>query len=310
MSQAVLAIQDLTVRYGRFTAIYGLSARFEGGALGLLGPNGAGKSSMLRAVLGLIPPAKGTIQVLGQDARRTGPKLRRRIGYMPERDSYVSGMSGVAALAHLAEISGFRRRDAMLRAHDVLHFVGLGEERYREVATYSVGMRQRYKLAAALVHDPDVLILDEPTNGLDPQGRVKMLNLIHKVTREHGIHLIMASHLLPDVERLCNDVWVMEKGYLRMADSIAHLTSAARGAKRVLLADKSCQPFVAEAKAAGLEVNWKDGGEEVVLSRPDGTVEPQLVFAMAQRSGVEVRGIKAAARSLEDAFLEALEGAE
>ncbi|TAH34498.1 MAG: ABC transporter ATP-binding protein [Planctomycetota bacterium] len=308
MSDPVLALEALTVRYGRFTALDGVGATFHGGALGLLGPNGAGKSSMLRAILGLVHPAGGRIRVLGQDTATAGPRLRRRLGYMPERDSYIVGISGVSALAHLAEICGLRRGDAMVRAHDVLHFVGLGEERYREVATYSVGMRQRYKLAAALVHDPDVLILDEPTNGLDPQGRVRMLELIAKVVREHGIHLILASHLLPDVERLCNDVWVLDRGELKKADTVANLTAAARGAKRVRLPDGARAAFTAAAQAAGLHVLGDGHDNEVLVSLPDGVVEPRQVFQLGAQAGVPVLGVKAAARSLEDAFLEALEG--
>ena len=308
MNAPVLELEGLTVRYGRFTALDGVTAAFHGGALGLLGPNGAGKSSMLRSVLGLVRPAGGRILVMGQDTARAGPLLRRRLGYMPERDSYIVGMSGVAALAHLAEICGLRRADAILRAHDVLHFVGLGEERYREVATYSVGMKQRYKLAAALVHDPDVLILDEPTNGLDPQGRARMLELVGKVVHEHGIHLILASHLLPDVERLCNDVWVMDRGALKKADTIANLTAAARGAKRVRLADGARAAFTAAAERAGFAVLGDGHENEVLVSLPDGVVEPRQVFELGRSAGAAVLGVKAAARSLEDAFLEALEG--
>jgi len=305
---SVLELSDLEVRYGRFRALRGVSARFQGGALGLLGPNGAGKSSMLRAVLGLLKPAGGRISVFGQDARKAGPLLRRRIGYMPERDSHIVGISGVSAMAHMAEICGLRPSDAMLRAHDVLHFVGLGEERYREVDTYSVGMRQRYKLAAALVHDPDLLILDEPTNGLDPQGRVRMLRLIEKVQTDHGIHLVFASHLLPDVERLCDQVWVLDKGELRKADTVSNLTAAARGAKRVRLGPSADggAAFAAAARAAGLEAQ-DQGSSEWTLSHPEEIVESRQVFALAKTSGARVLGIKPAARSLEDAFLEALE---
>ena len=304
----VLELDSLTVKYGKFTALDRVSAVFQGGALGLLGPNGAGKSSMLRAILGLLKPAGGRIRVLGQDARTTGSRLRQRLGYMPERDSYIGGMSGVAGLAHLAEVCGLRRQDAMLRAHDVLHFVGLAEERYREVESYSVGMRQRYKLAAALVHDPDILFLDEPTNGLDPRGRVRMLELIDTVRREHGIHLILASHLLPDVERLCEDVWVLDRGVLRMAESIANLTAAARGAKRVRLARGQRSGFVDAARAAGLTVALDGQEDEATVSLADEIVDPERVFRVAAEAGTPILGLRPAARSLEDAFLEALEG--
>ncbi len=307
MSAPVLAMKDLVVRYGRLTALHGISAEFTGGGLGLLGPNGAGKSSLLRAVLGLVPPTSGSVAVFGEDTRRAGPSLRRRFGYMPERDSYVGGLSGVRALAHLAEICGLPREEAMMRAHDMLHFVGLGEERYREVGTYSVGMRQRYKLAAALVHDPDVLFLDEPTNGLDPQGRRRMLDLIYRVRVEYGKHLIIASHLLPDVEKLCDQVWVFDRGRLVKTATLAELTMAARGAKRVRVSRTRGPEFAARARASGLAVEPGRVEDEYVLTRVDGVVEPAEVFTLAVGAACTVLALRPAARSLEDAFLEALE---
>lgn len=307
MSEKVLELQGLVVRYGKFTALHGVDAVFEGGALGLLGPNGAGKSSMLRSILGLVQPAAGSIKVLGEDARAHGAKLRRRIGYMPERDAYIGGVSGIRGLAQLAELCGFHHDDAMLRAHDVLHFVGLGEERYRDVSTYSVGMRQRYKLAAALAHDPDVLFLDEPTNGLDPQNRVRMLGLVERVSKDHGIHLILASHLLPDVERLCNEVWVLDKGHMKHTGSLADLTAAARGAKRVRVELDGIAAFRSLAEDQGLTVEVGRIHGEVVLSHPERIVHPEIVFGLARDAGIPLLGIRDAARSLEDAFLEALE---
>jgi len=310
MTPPVLELEDLSVRYGRLEALKGVTASFSGGALGLLGPNGAGKSTLLRAILGLLNPSRGRIRVLGSDTRKAGVLLRRKIGYMPERDTYISGMSGVAGLAHLAEVSGLKRGDAMLRAHDVLHFTGLGEERYREVATYSVGMRQRYKLAASLVHDPDILFLDEPTNGLDPQGRSRMLHLIDKVCHQHGIHLIMASHLLPDVEQLCDQVWVLDAGRLKKDDSVASLTMAARGAKRVRVAPADRPGFLQASVEAGFQATLDPGDGEMVVSLPDGLVESSAIFRLGRKAGIPVLGIRPAARSLEDAFLEALGGAD
>ncbi|PCJ55592.1 MAG: ABC transporter [Planctomycetota bacterium] len=307
MSDKVLELQGLVVSYGSFTALHGVDAIFHGGALGLLGPNGAGKSSMMRSILGLVRPAGGSVKVLGEDTQTAGAQLRRRIGYMPERDAYIGGISGVRGLAQLAELCGFQPEDAMLRAHDVLHFVGLGEERYRDVSTYSLGMRQRYKLAAALVHDPDILFLDEPTNGLDPQNRVRMLGLVERVSKDHGIHLILASHLLPDVERLCNEVWVLDKGHMKHTGSLAELTAAARGAKRVRVEMDSVKPFEKAASDEGLDVEIGRVNGELVLSHPERIVEPNAVFALAQKAGIPILGIKDAARSLEDAFLETLE---
>jgi ABC-2 type transport system ATP-binding protein len=306
MSPPVLAMRDLVVRYGAHTALQGVSAVFPGGGLGLLGPNGAGKSSMLRAILGLVPPASGAATLFGEDTLRHGERTRARIGYMPERDSYIGGLSGVRALAHLAEICGIPYAEAMMRAHDLLHFVGLGEERYREVGTYSVGMRQRYKLAAALVHDPDLLLLDEPTNGLDPQGRRRMLELIARVRGEFGKHLIVASHLLPDVERLCDQVWVLDRGKLVKTATLAELTASARGAKRVRVGGEAAV-FAARARAGGFEVEPGRAEGEFLLARAGGVIEPAEVFALAAAVSCRVLALRPAARTLEDAFLEALE---
>lgn len=307
MAAPALELDALVVRYGSFTALRGVSARFERGALGLLGPNGAGKSSMLRSILGLVQPAGGTIKLFGESMSSGGAMLRRRVGYMPERDSWIGGVSALRGLTHLAEVCGFLPDDAMLRAHDVLHFVGLGEERYREVHTFSTGMRQRYKLAAALVHDPDLLFLDEPTNGLDPRGRKRMLDLIEQVCHEHGVHLILASHLLPDVERLCNHVWVLDQGEMKRSAPLDELTAAARGAKRVRLAPDEMASFVEAANTAGWMVTQGKKDDEVVVALPDDReLESQQVFAVAANTPCTVLSIQPAARSLEDAFLEAL----
>ncbi|MDP6850416.1 MAG: ABC transporter ATP-binding protein [Planctomycetota bacterium] len=303
----ILQLDKLTVQYGNFTALKEFSARFPGGALGLLGPNGAGKSTLLRAILGLVSPSSGNGSALGLDIKKGGAKLRSRIGYMPEQDCYITGMSGVRGLAHLAEVCGFLPDDAMLRAHDVLHFVGLGEERYREVSDYSVGMRQRYKLAAALVHDPDVLFLDEPTNGLDPRGRARMLDLIDRTRKEHGLHLILASHLLPDVELLCDEVWVLDNGVLKQSGTISKLTSAARGACRLRTTTEKTEAITTAAQALGIHVLPGNQADELLLGRPDEAVAPVEVFQLTQSCNAPVFSLKPAARSLEDAFLEALE---
>lgn len=309
MTSSVLQLDQLTVKYGKFTALNAVSALFEGGGLGLLGPNGAGKSSMLRCILGLIQPAGGEVRIFGEvSSSKRNSILRRRIGYMPERDTWVPGMSAVRGLAHLAEICGFQPSDAMLRANDVLYFVGLGEERYREVHTFSTGMKQRYKLAASLVHDPDLLFLDEPTNGLDPRGRARMLELIDQVRSDHGIHLILASHLLPDVEHLCEHVWVLDKGEMKMSKSVAELTAVARGAKRVRVDDADLAAFKNAAGSAGLVVQQGRSSREILLDSPSGVLASETLFELAQSAGVQIHSVTPAAKSLEDAFLEALEG--
>lgn len=307
MSDNVLSLNNLVVRYGSYEALHGVSVDFSGGCLGLLGANGAGKSSMLRSILGLIRPHSGKVSIFGQDVAKHGMQLRARIGYMPERDSFIGSISGVRGIAHLAEICGIPADDAMLRAHDVMHFVGLGEERYREVETYSVGMRQRYKLAAALAHDPDILFLDEPTNGLDPKSRERMLGLIERVTSEHNIHLVLASHLLPDVERLCDQVWVLDEGNLKQSATVSELTTAARGAKRVRVDYQQAQQFSDCAQNNDYIIIPGKHVGEFIVSRDEEIVTSPMMFELAEVAKTNLLGIHPAARSLEDAFLEALE---
>src|SRR6186713_891108 len=200
---AVVQLDGVTVIYGKNQALKNVTARFARGAVGLLGPNGAGKSTMLKSLLGFVKPDRGRMTVLGLDVAQSPLEIRARIGYMPENDGHIPGMNAVSFVAYCGELAGLRPVDAMQRAHEVLYYVGLGEARYRNLETYSTGMKQRVKLAQALVHDPELLLLDEPTNGLDPQGRDEMLVLIRDISTRRGMSLILCSHLLHDVERVC-----------------------------------------------------------------------------------------------------------
>src|SRR5665213_1220009 len=208
----VVALDQVTVRYGAQAALRDVTAAVPPGAVGLLGPNGAGKSTLLKALLGFIVPDRGRIRVLGLDVAHSALDIRRRIGYMPESDAHIPGMNAVSFVAYCGELAGLPRVDAMQRAHEVLFYVGLGEARYRNVETYSTGMKQRIKLAQAIVHDPDLIFLDEPTNGMDPKGRDDMLALVRDIAHNKGVNLILSSHLLPDVEYTCDQVVVMDKG--------------------------------------------------------------------------------------------------
>ena len=238
----IAVLERVGVRYGSQWALSDVSASFPEGAVGLLGPNGAGKSTMLKALLGLIKPDNGRITVLDFDVAVSPLEIRARVGYMPENDAQIPGMSAVAFVAYCGELSGLPAADAMQRAHEVLYYVGLGEARYRNVETYSTGMKQRIKLAQALVHDPDLLLLDEPTNGMDPKGRDEMLALIRDIAHNKHISLILSSHVMPDVESVCDAVVVMNRGQVVMQgpDRIAqeagrpHLRSAGeRQSRRV-----------------------------------------------------------------------------
>src|SRR5713101_4461999 len=246
----VVSLENVTVAYGANTALREVTAGFGVGAVGLLGPNGAGKSTLLKTLLGFIVPDRGQMRVLGLDVAVAPLEIRARVGYMPETDAHIPGMNAVTFVAYCGELAGLPRADAMQRAHEVLFYVGLGEARYRNVETYSTGMKQRLKLAQALVHDPDLLFLDEPTNGMDPKGRDEMLELVRDLGHNKGVSLILSSHLLPDVEYTCDSVVVMDKGAIAAAGPIEALKQP-RGRVfelRVKTASGEIEPFIERLK--------------------------------------------------------------
>jgi ABC-2 type transport system ATP-binding protein len=220
----LIAFENLEVRYGQTVALKNLSLSLEEGIVGLLGPNGSGKSTLLKTLLGLLKPFKGTGEVLGLPLDSPeAAKLRARIGYMPEYDALIEDTSAYEQVAFWGELSGLAPEQARDRAHEVLYFVNLDEARYRHVSGYSTGMRQRVKLAQALVHSPDLVFLDEPTNGLDPEGRKRMLDLVLKVHAELGTTVILASHLLEDVERCADQLVILDKGEIKASGSMEGL---------------------------------------------------------------------------------------
>ncbi|MBU8872033.1 MAG: ABC transporter ATP-binding protein [Gemmatimonadales bacterium] len=219
-SQTRIEVKDLTFAYLRDPVLKGVNFTLEPGAVGLLGPNGSGKTTLLRCLLGQVPLVTGQISVLGCDMARHARLARSGLGWMPERGGIIPGVSGVGLVAYLGELSGMPARDAMQRAHEVLHYVGLADERYRKCDDYSQGMKQRLKLAQALVHDPVWLFLDEPTSGLDPQGRVSVLELIRDLAWNKGMGVILSTHLLADVEAVCNEILVLKQGELLSRQTI------------------------------------------------------------------------------------------
>src|SRR5689334_14855525 len=257
---AVVTLEGVTVMYGKNAALRDVTAAVAGGAVGLLGPNGAGKSTMLKALLGFVVPDRGRMRVLGYDVAASPLEIRSRVGYMPETDAQIPGMNAVSFVAYCGELAGLPRVDAMQRAHEVLFYVGLGEARYRNVETYSTGMKQRIKLAQALVHDPDLLFLDEPTNGMDPKGRDEMLELVRDLAHHKGVNLILSSHLLPDVEYTCDHVVVMDKGTIATFGPIAALKQP-RGRVyelRVKTPNGAVDGFLGRLRAAGLDCHATD----------------------------------------------------
>jgi ABC-2 type transport system ATP-binding protein len=299
----VVSLRSVSVAYGRNFALRDVTASFGAGAVGLLGPNGAGKSTMIKALLGFIAPTSGSMRVMGLDVAESPLEIRARIGYMPENDAHTPGMSAVAFVGYCGELAGLRPVDAMQRAHEVLYYVGLGEARYRNVETYSTGMKQRIKLAQALVHDPDLLFLDEPTNGMDPKGRDEMLELIRDLGHNKGVNLILCSHLLPDVEYCCERVVVMDKARIVAAGPIAELKGP-RGRVFEVRAKWGHDQLVTAYRAAGYECHETD--EDVMrVFVPEGQ-GPRDLFALAAREGLQLRHLRPSVPTLEDAFARAV----
>jgi len=300
---ATVELDDVTVSYGRQVVLQEVSARFEPGAVGLLGPNGAGKSTLLRTLLGFITPDSGRARVLGIDVATAPRDVRARIGYVPESDAFIPGMTAVAFVGYCGQLAGLPAADAMQRAHEVLQYVGLGEARYRNLETYSSGMKQRIKLAQALVHDPDLLFLDEPTNGMDPRGRDDMLALIRDLATSKGVNLILSSHLLPDVEYTCEHVIVLDQGRVVANGPIDALKRPegqvyevrVRGDRSRFLegvAEHGVHGHVADVDTLRLFVPEAEG--------------PKILFQVAAASGMQVRHLRPSVPTLEDVFARAV----
>ncbi len=301
-ADALVEFRDLAVSYGPIQALAGVTGSFHSGPTGLLGPNGAGKTTLLKTLLGFLTPDSGSLKAFGFDPTHQPLEVRRRIGYMPEVDCHLPGMTAAAFVAFAGELSGLPRDEAISRAHEVLYYVGLSEARYRPVDTYSTGMKQRVKLAQALVHDPDLLLLDEPTNGLDPEGRTEMLGLIRDVSTRRQMSLILCSHLLRDVEAVCENVIVFNLGKVAATGAIADLTGTRRSVFEVRVKGDEAA-FLTDLKDAGCE--WVEGEDSYRIFLTDGQ-GPELIFRTARESGVQVRHLRPGAESLEDVFLKAL----
>lgn len=302
MSDLVVEATDVVIQFGTTMALDGFSCRIPRGTTGILGPNGAGKSTFLKALLGLLHPTSGRITTLGVDAT-TGPIVRRRVGFMPERDCHIPGLTALDTVAMCGELAGLPNDLAFRRAHETLTYCGLGEVRYRAVDGFSTGLRQRVKLAAALAHDPDVLVLDEPTNGLDPAGRSEFLSLVTRVASE-GVSVLLSTHLLPDVEATCRDVLVVGQGRALRHDSVINLKKGADSLRRVEI-DGPPAPFLDALAAHGVTARVDALNGLLIVTIPEGATNAVIISAAAlTRTGI--RRLEAADRSLEEVFLEAV----
>jgi ABC-2 type transport system ATP-binding protein len=307
MTGALIELRGLAKRYGVVQALAGVDAEIDGRVIGLLGPNGAGKSTLIKCLLGLVP-FEGDARVLGMQAGKEGDAIRVRVGYMPESEAFLAGMSAVELCTYAAELSGLPRVEAIQRAHAALYYAGLEEKRYQPIESYSTGMKQRVKLAQALVHDPELLFLDEPTNGLDPRSRDEMLELINQMPERRGCKIVLSTHLLPDVERVCDEVVIMHHGRLRFSGTVAELRrTRGKDGELVVEVKADAAGFAAALEAAGATCEVTSPvALAVTLPRGAGA---ELVFRTARGVGAQIRQLEARRESLEAAFLRVV-GAE
>jgi ABC-2 type transport system ATP-binding protein len=299
----IIDFENITVTFGKQKALDGVSMQFSGGSMGLLGPNGAGKTTLLKTLLGFLSPSSGDGSVLGFNVRTQQLSIRQRVGYMPENDCHIPGMNAVTFVSYAGQLTGMKPKDSLQRAHEILYYVGLGEARYRNLETYSTGMKQRIKLGQALVHDPELVFLDEPTNGLDPKGRAEMLGLIRDISTSKGIHVLLSSHLLPDVEWVCQDATVIHKGKQLASGKIQELKRAV-GPVFECRIKGDVEPFRAELQMLGCQcLDGEDGMLKVHLV--DGLGSGSILRA-AREHNVQIRHLVPLKQSLEDVFLQVI----
>jgi len=290
-------------RYGSVTALDDVSLSVDARAIGLLGANGAGKSTLMKLMLGLVRPDSGRIRVLGSDAAAQSWDARRRFGYMPEHDCLPMGMTARDLVVHMGELRGLPRRVAVLRASEVLFQVGLEEERSRLIRTFSVGMRQRTNLAQAIVHSPEMVVLDEPTNGLDPAGREEMLQLVRRLSVDLGIAVVMSSHVLEDVARTCDTVVVLREGTVAAVQAVVRPDEHEARELRVRVSGDG-PAFVGELERRGVHVRPSE--DDLLVSGPAREELLDAVRDAAVAAGVGLRQLTSAGPTLEDALIGAM----
>jgi ABC-2 type transport system ATP-binding protein len=300
----VIDLEGLEVRLGNRTVLNGLTGALQGHVIGLLGPNGAGKSTLINTLLGFHRPSRGSARVFGLDTHRDRAQIRAGIGYMPENDSFIGNMSGVRFVRYMAELAGLPPEQALERAHEALFYVGLGEVRYRKVNTYSLGMKQLVKLAQALAHGPKLLILDEPTNGLDPIARQRMIQLIKEIRAEGSVRLLISSHLLRDIDETCDEVLILKNGHIAALCNIEEERRANRSFMELETVDATEQ-FSVRIRGLGCECACFPGGR-IKLVIP-GHVEARDLYVIASEQGVQIRRMNQRRDSLEDIFLRAMD---
>jgi ABC-2 type transport system ATP-binding protein len=302
---SVIELEQLSVTFGRRQILKSLDGALNGRSIGLLGPNGAGKTTLIHTLLGFHPPSSGTARIFGQDITQNAKEVRAAVGYMPERDSFIAKMSSVHFVRLMAELSGIPAKHALERAHEALFYVGLGEARYRPVDSYSLGMKQLAKLAQAIVHGPKLIILDEPTNGLDPPTRSRMINMIRQIRDSGRARILLSSHLLRDVEECCDEIIVLKDGHL-VAN--CNLEEERKANRKFIELETRGGNRTAFAEAIGhLGCEYALSGERRMKLIMNETVEISDLYRRALDHKVQIRRLNFKRDSLEDIFLKAME---
>lgn len=300
-----IELEGLTVNLAGRPILKDLTGTYTGRCIGLLGPNGAGKTTLLRTLLGFHAPNEGTVRIFGTDVRAHIRDVRHHIGYMPETEAFIAGMTAIRFVRMMAELSGLPPETAMERAHETLFYVGLGEARYRTLGTYSLGMKQMAKLAVAIVHGPHLLILDEPTNGLDPPGRQRMIQLIKEIRDTGEIHLIVSSHLLRDIEECCDEVMIMKDGRIVTYCNLEQQRGTNR--KFLQLETRGDQvPFLEAVERLGCECALDRRSQRIKIVLPE-SIQIRNLYELAERYSLQIRRLDYKRDSLQDIFLKAME---
>jgi ABC-2 type transport system ATP-binding protein len=304
----VIRLESLTKNFGALRVLDNISISLCEGVTGLLGPNGAGKSTLIKVLLGLLRATSGSARVLGMDVHHQSRAIRERVGFMPEDDCYLPALTGIESVQFAAQLCRIPPIEALRRAHEILDFCGAGQERYRQVETYSTGMRQKLKFAQTLVHDPPLLILDEPTSGLDPDERDAMLNRIRVLARQHRKSVILCTHILPDVQAVSDSVVILADGRIRVADRLDNLSQPASPALLVRAVGSSSSLQEALARRGLRTELTPDGSVSVHAAGQDAAAA--LIWSAALETGTLVRSMTPTRNSLEAIFLAAVKGGE
>lgn len=303
----VIEIAGVTKRYRNVRALSNVSLRVDPGVTGLLGPNGSGKSSLIKAILGLVKTQEGSGRVLGYPWPSQVRSIRDRVGYVPEDDCYIAGLTGIESIAFMAQLSGLPGTEALRRAHEIADFCDIKEERYRPVENYSTGMRQKLKFAQALVHDPPFLILDEPTTGLDPDQRDSMLRRIRTLAERHGKSIMLSTHILPDVRAVCDQVIMLVRGKVQIVDTLANLSRPTEPTVNVMSYTGNDQ-LAGGLRAAGYDVSERSDGSLRVTGIDSDRIGK--IWEIAAATGASIGSVTPAVNSLDKIFFEAASAAE